>query len=278
MFDTLIDSEQFKTLRTTNDNLVVFDCRHNLSDPAQGRAQYALGHIPGAHFAHLDEDLSGAKTGRNGRHPLPDRASFAAWLAKHGVSETSQVVCYDAAGGMFAARLWWLCRWVGIDRVALLDGGWPAWLAADGSSIAHIPAKRLTALSLRPALVEVVTVDQVSENLHSRRFTLMDARAPERFSGEQEPLDPAAGHIPGAMNRFFKLNLQENGRFKSKPQLRSEFDASGNANWVMSCGSGVTGCHNVLALQLAGLGAAPLYAGSWSEWCSDPQRPVAKGL
>jgi thiosulfate/3-mercaptopyruvate sulfurtransferase len=281
MFRTLIDAEQFKTLRATNDNLVVFDCRHDLTDVAAGRAQYAQGHIPGAHFAHLDEDLSGVKTGKNGRHPLPDRTAFAAWLGKHGVGDTSQVICYDAAGGMYAARLWWMCRWVGIDTVAVLDGGWQAWLAAGGSSIAHVPAKRTAALTPRAPLVEIVTVNQVQENLRTQRFTLMDARAPERFRGEQEALDPVAGHIPGAINRFFKLNLREDGRFKSGSQLRNEFDATltGNAsaNLVMTCGSGATACHNILALELAGLGPAPLYAGSWSEWCGDPKRPVAKG-
>ena len=281
MFQLLINPEQLKKLRSTNNDSVVFDCRHDLADSNFGKNQYALGHIPGAYFAHLDEDLSGAKTGKNGRHPLPDQAIFLSWLAEHGVSDKSQIVCYDDTGGMFAARLWWMCRWVGIESVAVLDGGWTAWLDAGGDSKNDVSAKRSAVLTLRPSLVSVINTEQVQENLTHPRFKLMDARAPERFSGQQDPIDPVAGHIPGAINHFFKLNLQDNGRFKSRAQLREQFQAllSNNTspNFVMSCGSGVTACHNILAFELAGLGNAPLYAGSWSEWCSNSDRPTETG-
>ena len=281
MFQTLIDSEQLKQVQATQKDWLIFDCRHDLANPDWGKHQYAAGHIPGAHFAHLEQDLSGEKTGKNGRHPLPDQGKFLAWVAAHGVSEHSQIVCYDDTGGMFAARLWWMCRWIGIRSVALLDGGWAAWLAAGGSITQTIPEKHRANLSLRPSLVSITSTQQIEENLSHPRFTLLDARAPERFSGEQEAIDPVAGHIPGALNRFFKLNLQENGRFKPPAQLRAEFQAlqasNSSGNFVMSCGSGVTACHHILAFELAGLGPAPLYAGSWSEWCSNPQRPVQTG-
>ena len=281
MFQTLIDSEQLKQLQATQKDWLIFDCRHDLANPDWGKHQYAAGHIPGAHFAHLEQDLSGEKTGKNGRHPLPDQGKFLAWVAAHGVGEHSQIVCYDDTGGMFAARLWWMCRWIGIRSVALLDGGWAAWLAAGGSITQTIPEKHRANLSLRPSLVSITSTQQIEENLSHPRFTLLDARAPERFSGEQEAIDPVAGHIPGALNRFFKLNLQENGRFKPPAQLRAEFQAlqasNSSGNFVMSCGSGVTACHHILAFELAGLGHAPLYAGSWSEWCSNPQRPVQTG-
>ena len=281
MFQTLIDSEQLKQVQATQKDWLIFDCRHDLANPDWGKHQYAAGHIPGAHFAHLEQDLSGEKTGKNGRHPLPDQGKFLAWVAAHGVGEHSQIVCYDDTGGMFAARLWWMCRWIGIRSVALLDGGWAAWLAAGGSITQTIPEKHRANLSLRPSLVSITSTQQIEENLSHPRFTLLDARAPERFSGEQEAIDPVAGHIPGALNRFFKLNLQENGRFKPPAQLRAEFQAlqanNPSGNFVMSCGSGVTACHHILAFELADLGPAPLYAGSWSEWCSNPQRPVQTG-
>jgi thiosulfate/3-mercaptopyruvate sulfurtransferase len=281
MYRTLIDAAALQGLIQSGASLALFDCRNDLLDPAFGATQYAAGHIPCAVHAHLDHDLSGPKTGQNGRHPLPDRAAFAAWLAAKGVGPGTQVIAYDAQGGMYAARLWWMCRWVGIETVALLDGGLPAWQQAGGALTADTAAPTPATLPLREPLVSLVTADDVLNNLQTPLFTVLDARAPERFRGEVEPIDPVAGHIPGAMNRFFKDNLTADGRFKPAEQLQEEFAGllahAEPEGLVMSCGSGATACHNILALEIAGGPTAPMYAGSWSEWCSDPARPVAKG-
>jgi thiosulfate/3-mercaptopyruvate sulfurtransferase len=279
MYRTLIDAGQLQILRQLGADVVVFDCRHDLANPQFGAQQYAQGHIPGAWFAHLDTDLSGEKTGKNGRHPLPDRTAFAQWLAQRGVGDGSQVVCYDASGGMFAARLWWMVRWVGKSQVALLDGGLPAWLAAGGALDTHEPVAKPAQLKLRDSLVPSVDTDWVLNNLKTKTHQLIDARAPERYAGEQEMIDPVAGHIPGAINRFFKDNLQADGRFKEAGQLQAEFLGllDDPAHVVQQCGSGATACHNILAMEIARLPLSTLYPGSWSEWCADPARPVATG-
>lgn len=260
---------------------IVLDCRHDLGNPDAGRRAFEEGHLPNAQFAHLDTELAGEKVGADnvfrGRHPLPDRASFIATLQRWGINETSQVVAYDAQGGMFAARLWWMLRWVGHESVAVLDGGLPAWLA-EGMWLSTEAAPRvLGTLTDRPALVSTVSVDYIMNTLPDQKRTIVDARAPDRFRGENETIDPVGGHIPGAKNRFFKENLQIDGRFKSAEQLRSEFNAliAQPSSAIMQCGSGVTACHNLLALEIAGLSGAALYPGSWSEWCADPARPVA---
>ncbi|HEY4083552.1 MAG TPA: sulfurtransferase [Burkholderiaceae bacterium] len=258
-------------------SMLVIDVGFDLADTDAGERAYAQGHLPGTHYLHLDRDLSGAKTGRNGRHPLPDRAAFAERLRALGLSTDTQVVAYDAQGGMYAARLWWMLRWIGHSAVAVLDGGKQAWT---GALSTEVPARTPGNFTLGDeSLTPVLDADQVQSRLGTVR--LIDARAPERFRGDVEPLDPQAGHIPGASNRLFKLNLQEDGRFKPAAQLREEFsallapfDASGV---VHQCGSGVTACHNLLAMEHAGLASSALYAGSWSEWSSDPARPVAKG-
>ncbi|MBK4736515.1 sulfurtransferase [Noviherbaspirillum pedocola] len=258
---------------------ILLDCRHDLANPDAGRAAFHAGHIPGAQFAHLDTDLadlSPAPDGSfRGRHPLPEIDAFVATLRRWGVNADSQVVAYDAHGGMFAARLWWMLRWVGHEAVAVLDGGLPAWQAA-GLPLSTEEVKRPSGnIERRPALVSTVGAKDI---LHGG-LKLVDARAPDRFRGENETLDPVGGHIPGAANRFFKNNLQADGRFKPADQLRSEWSAllPSMEGAVMQCGSGVTACHNLLALEVAGLPGAALYPGSWSEWCADPARPVAAG-
>lgn len=256
----------------------VFDCRHDLTDPTAGERTYRAAHIPGAQFMHLDRDLSGPKTGANGRHPLPDPASLAQALGRRGVSSDTQVVVYDDTGGMFAARMWWLLRWLGHDKVALLDGGMQAWQHAGYSFTEVITPPAPT--SFRWCLAApIVDADYVLAHLREPDMLVVDARSPERFRGENETLDPVGGHIPGAVNRFFKDNLSADGRFKPAAQLRREFDRllEGRAieTIVNQCGSGATACHNLLALEIAGLPGARLYPGSWSEWCHDPKRPIA---
>jgi thiosulfate/3-mercaptopyruvate sulfurtransferase len=257
---------------------VVFDTRHDLMDPEKGRRAYAEGHIPGAYFLHVDDDLAGAKTGANGRHPLPDLAEFAARMNERGVTPKTQVVAYDDMSGNFAVRLWWMLRWLGHDRVALLDGGIPMWVKEGLPLTRDVPAPRKGAFVPRPHLGATVDVHFVERFREDPSIRLLDARAAERFAGLQEPIDPVAGHIPGAVNRFWQKNLTPDGRFKPADALRREYDAmlSGMApeQTVHMCGSGVTACHNIFAMELAGLPGGRLYPGSWSEWCSDASRPM----
>lgn len=257
----------------------VFDCRHQLADPAAGETAYGQGHLPGAVFLHLDRDLSGPMTGTNGRHPLPDPQLLAQKLAAAGVSGSTQVVVYDDAGGMVAARLWWLLRWLGHDRVALLDGGINQWLKEDRPLTTEVPEPAPAVFDAVPRDFTVSTA-VVLNNLESGELCVIDARSPDRFRGENETLDPAGGHIPGARNRFFRDNLDADGNFRPAAELRRELLAllAGVApeQAVMQCGSGVSACHNLLAMEIAGLPGARLYAGSWSEWCSDPGRPIAR--
>ena len=260
----------------------VVDCSHDLAHPESGQRDYAAAHIPGALFLHLDRDLSAPMTGHNGRHPLPDAETFAARLAQLGLNQNQQVVAYDRAGGGFAVRLWWMLRWLGHDAVAVLDGGWQAWLTAGGPSESAAPAPRPSGnFTRRPSLAGNVSTKGVLDNLRTPRHLVLDARAPERYAGEVEPLDPVAGHIPGAKNRFFQTNLQADGTFKSREQLREEFTAL-LEDWtphdvIHHCGSGVSGCHNLLAMTHAGMDGSLLYPGSWSEWCANPEHPVATG-
>lgn len=256
----------------------VLDCRHQLSDIEAGARAYVAGHLPGASFVHLDRDLSGPMNGSNGRHPLPDPSLLAARLGSLGVSRETQVVAYDDSGGMIAGRLWWLLRWLGHDHVAVLDGGIERWVAQGGLLSSDVPTP--AAAKLEVVLRDwVVTTQEVLADVHDSEYCLVDARSPDRFRGENETLDPVGGHIPGARNRFFRDNLEADGCFRPAAELRREFLAllAGIApeQAVMSCGSGVTACHNLLAMEVAGLHGARLYAGSWSEWCSDPSRPVA---
>jgi thiosulfate/3-mercaptopyruvate sulfurtransferase len=259
----------------------IFDCRHDLRDADHGARAYAEAHIPGALHLNLDRDLSGPQSGHNGRHPLPDPAVFAATMAACGVAGETVVIAYDDAGGMFAARLWWLLRWLGHQRVALLDGGLAAWRRAGQALDAHLPRHAAAQFSGRPAAAMSVDAATVLARLHAPDMLLVDARSAERFRGEGETLDPVGGHIPGAVNRCFADNLDaDKCAFKPAAVLRDEFlqllGGRDPREVVHQCGSGVTACHNLLAMELAGLPGGRLYAGSWSEWCSDPSRPVAR--
>ena len=257
---------------------VIFDCRHELTNPEFGTAAYAQSHIPGARFAHQDRNLAAPLTGRNGRHPLPDPKVFAEWLSRMGVSNDNQVIGYDNAGGVYASRLWWMLRWIGHKNVAVLDGGWQAWIEAGHPVTAEVPTPRPAKVTVN---VQETPVDAkyVLDNLQSPALVLIDARANDRFRGQNETIDPVGGHIPGAMNRFFKDNLTAQGLFKSPQQLRDEFrlllDTVTPEKIVSQCGSGVTACHNLLAMEIAGLRGGRLYPGSWSEWIADPARPRA---
>lgn len=281
-FTTLISAAELADHLSSPDWVIV-DCRHDLSNPNAGHAAYLAGHIPNAQFAHLDDDLAGDKVDVDGtfrgRHPLPERAAFIAALRRWGINDTTQVVAYDAHGGMFAARLWWMLRWVGHEAVAVLDGGLPAWIAADNEVTTVVSLARQGHLQDRRSLVSTVNADDLMRALTASAYTIIDARAPDRYRGENETLDPVGGHIPGAGNRFFKDNLQADGHFKTAEQLHEEFVAliDDPAKAVMQCGSGVTACHNLLALEIAGLSGAALYPGSWSEWCADTARPIARG-
>jgi thiosulfate/3-mercaptopyruvate sulfurtransferase len=278
-FRTLISAEQLAA-HVADPSWRVFDCRHDLGKPEVGERAYRDAHVPGAQFLHLDHDLSGPKTGSNGRHPLPKPAALAAKLAASGVANGTQVVAYDDSGGMYAVRLWWLLRWLGHDNVAVLDGGLAAWQSAGYSVTTELPAVQPVVFDwhLRD---ESVDAGFLLSHLKDPRVLLVDSRGAERFRGENETIDPVAGHIPGAVNRPFQDNLNSDGRFKPVQELRAEFDRLLRQhtieNVVAYCGSGVSACHNLLALELAGLHGARLYAGSWSEWCSDRTRPIATG-
>ena len=260
---------------------IVFDCRHDLAAPAAGEATWRDAHIPRARFAHLDRDLSGRKNAGNGRHPLPTREAFAAFLVAAGVNRSSTLVAYDASNGLYASRFWWMARWVGHDAVAGLDGGLQAWQAAGLLMTSEAPHAVAGDFCIRDSLVSHVDTYDVEANLATRARLVVDARAPERFRGDVEPLDPVAGHIPHAVNRPMAKNLAADGRFKSARELRDEFSdlLAGHTaeTLIASCGSGVTACHQLLAMEVAGLPGAALYPGSWSAWCADPQRPVARG-
>lgn len=260
---------------------VVCDCRHDLANYSAGYKAYRNGHIPGARFLHLDVDLSGPKTGLNGRHPLPHPATFCLRLGALGIGNNAQVVAYDETGGVYAARLWWMLRWVGHTRVAVLDGGWQAWTKAGKPVTVAQPEITATTFSGRMQPQAAVDSAQVLSHLQDRKALVVDARANDRYRGENETLDPVAGHIPGAVNRFFRTNLAEDGRFKPAEKLKQEFGAMLNGHTpgaiIHQCGSGVTACHNLLAMEIAGLAGSRLYPGSWSEWVSDRKRPVATG-
>jgi thiosulfate/3-mercaptopyruvate sulfurtransferase len=277
-FTRLVDVATLAQHLTDPDWRVV-DVRHQLADLAYGERAYLAGHIPGAVFLHCDRDLSGPMSGCNGRHPLPAPAVLAARLGECGIGPQTQVVVYDDAQGMIAGRLWWLLRWLGHDQVAVLDGGFQAWQASAELST-ELPSvqPQIFPVKIRDTLVDA---DFVLSFLQTSRFHLIDARSPDRFRGENETMDPVGGHIPGAVNRFFRDNLQENGCFKPAAQLREEWltllGERPPEQVVHQCGSGVSACHNLLAMEIAGLNGSQLYAGSWSEWCADPSRPVAQG-
>jgi thiosulfate/3-mercaptopyruvate sulfurtransferase len=276
-FETLVDAQ---TLREHLDDpaWIVIDCRHDLADYSAGARAHEREHILGAYFARVEDDLSGAKTGTNGRHPLPDPQAFAAFLASLGVNDDTQIVAYDNGVDMFASRLWFLARWIGHNAVAVLDGGIAAWKSAgfpltDARSAQRAPGH----VHARPSSIGTLDAAAVRDSLASETLTLLDARAPERYAGTVEPLDRVAGHIPGAKNRFYKANFNDDGTFKAPEVLREEFAWLGDASRVANyCGSGVSAAANLLAMHVAGLRDARIYPGSWSEWCSVPTNPVER--
>lgn len=257
----------------------IFDCRHDLMKPELGEQQYREAHIPGALFASLDRDLSAPKSGKNGRHPLPEPETFAAWLGRQGVKPTDQVIAYDASNGAMAARLWWMLRWIGHEAVAVLDGGLAKWTKEGRPTTANVPDFGPVDHPLQLNEDAAVGVRMVHRRLGQQ--LLVDARAPARYRGEQEPIDPVAGRIPSARNRFNMENVTADGTFKSPELLRKDFGevlgARAPNEVVNYCGSGVAACHNLLAMEIAGLPGGKLYAGSWSEWIADPARPQEKG-
>jgi thiosulfate/3-mercaptopyruvate sulfurtransferase len=260
---------------------VIVDCQFKLDDPAWGRAAYERAHVPGALYADLNRDLSGTPSGTNGRHPLPPVAAVQETFSRLGIDQSRQVVAYDQDNGMFASRLWWMLRWLGHDAVAVLDGGLAAWVG-DGfstSSTIEFPVRR--PFEARPRLDATVTADEVAAAGAGSGRRVIDARAPQRFRGEVEPIDRAAGHIPGARNYFFMKSVGANGRFDSPASLRARLESALDGvppeRAICYCGSGVTAAHVLLAMQHAGLTGGKLYPGSWSEWSSDAGRPVETG-
>ncbi|MGD8643505.1 MAG: sulfurtransferase [Chromatiales bacterium] len=278
-FETLVGVDELAA-RLDDPSWCVVDCRFSLVDTDAAEQAYLQGHIPGARYAHMERDLSGELHDSSGRHPLPDPTELADTFGRWGIGPATQVVVYDDAGGAYAARLWWLLRWLGHAAVAVLDGGWNRWLEGQHPVATAVPPDE-TGGQFEPgeALEYWLASDSVLTALGRGEICLVDARAAERFRGEQEPIDPVAGHVPGAINRPYGENLIPDGRFKTPELLRSEFeqllDGRPASQAVHMCGSGVTACHNLLAMQIAGLGGSSLYAGSWSEWIRDPSRPVA---
>lgn len=265
--------------RIGDSNLVIVDTRHDLMNPPIGRDAYAAGHIPGAIYLSIDEDLSAAKTGKNGRHPLPTPGAFAATLGAKGISNRSKVVVYDQGSAMFVGRLWWMLRWVGHDNVFVLDGGIAQWVKEGRATETAANVREATTFTPSPLDEMRLTAEQTHAALTQPQRRILDARAPERYRGEVEPVDPVAGHIPGAFNRPFPTNLRD-GIYKPAAELRVEFEAllAGRKpeGLIHQCGSGVSALANMIAMEHAGLSGSKLYAGSWSEWCCDPARPVAR--
>ncbi len=277
---SLIEARELKHWQDLDEDFLLFDCRFDLVDSEAGYQSYLQGHIPGAIYVHSDKDLATTKNGQNGRHPLPSIETWQTTYASLGITPNKKVVIYDNQGSMFAVRLWWMLHSVGQKNVYLLNGGYPSWVGAG------LPIE--TSETLRQAVPEtqlqsyqgLVLVDAVERNLQNPQFTILDARANDRFHGNNETLDPVAGHIPGAMNRCFKDNLEADGRFKNLNVLKNEFaellkDIPSD-QIVHQCGSGITACHNLFTMELLGLKNSSLYAGSWSEWCSNPARPIEK--
>jgi thiosulfate/3-mercaptopyruvate sulfurtransferase len=283
-FRTLIDVAALRKLQGSP-GLAVVDCRFDLLNAGAGRQAYRAAHIPGAVYADLNEDLAGPVSSGTGRHPLPDPTVFAGRLGELGIDRGTQVVAYDEANGSFAARLWWMLRWMGHEAAAVLDGGFKAWTCAGGavqSGEIRAEPRLFTPPAGSPThSPAVMTTDEVARALQNPDSLLVDARAPGRFAGTAEPIDAVAGHIPGAVNHPFSSSLDADGRFLPVAELnrrwRARLAGKEPRNLIAMCGSGVTACHNLLSLEAAGLGGAKLYAGSWSEWIRDPKRPIARG-
>jgi thiosulfate/3-mercaptopyruvate sulfurtransferase len=279
-YTTLVSTDTLQAL-LTDPHVVVIDCRFDLADPAAGECLYIDQHVPGAVYAHLDRDLSGPKTGRNGRHPLPEPGALGDTFSNLGIDRRSQVIAYDQDSGMFASRLWWMLRWLEHDAVAVLDGGFSRWLTEHRPTRSGAEMRPRRAFVAQPRPEMIASLTDVQAVLGLAGWRLLDARAPERFRGDVEPIDRVGGHIPGAVNHHFTRNLGDDGRFKSAEELRDGLREAVGAvsprQIVSYCGSGVTACQNLLALEHAGMTGARLYPGSWSEWSSDPGRPTETG-
>lgn len=277
---TLVSAEDLRA-HFDAPQLAIVDCRFDLREPSAGERAFALGHIAGAVYAHLERDLSDLSRSGRGRHPLPDAERFCTTLARWGITPQHQVVAYDGRDGAMAARLWWMLRLLGHRRVAVLDGGLDAWMHAGGRMESGSARPRPGQYRARFDVRQVISTAVLAARLANAGTVLIDARARERFRGEVEPLDPVAGHIPGALNRPYIENLSPDALFKPASVLHADFErllaGRSPSDAVLMCGSGVTACHNLLAMEHAGLGGASVYAGSWSEWCSDRHRPVARG-
>ena len=279
-FTTIVNTATL-TAHLQDPDWAIVDCRLDLSQPAWGGAEYERAHIPGAVFADMARDLAGPKTGTNGRHPLPDPDTLARTLGRFGIDNRVQVVAYDQDIGMYAARLWWLLRWLGHERVAVLDGGWARWIAEGRPVAAGVESRAPRVFAGTPRANMIATANDVASLGPASGSRVVDARAPERYRGDVEPIDRVGGHIPGAVNHFYKLNVNDAGELRSPNDLAARWKetlaGATPESTICYCGSGITACHNVLALEHAGLHGAKLYPGSWSEWSSDSQRPIEKG-
>lgn len=282
IYTTIISAKELRSLIDYEPRLIILDCSFQLDDPSAGRQTHILGHIPKSQYVHLDEILSGPRTGANGRHPLPPRETFAEAMATFGTDDDTQIIAYDNAFGMYAARLWWMLRWAGHASVAVLDGGIDRWRQR-GYEIVNTtaPARSRGRFSLREPLTSMIDFNDVIDNFTKQTYQIIDARSADRFRGENETIDPIGGHIPGAYNRPYTENLTPDGHFKSASQLREEFgrliEKSKGSRIISQCGSGVTACHNLLAMEIGGYTDGALYPGSWSEYCTHPGAIIAVG-
>ncbi len=279
MFDSIISSADLEKI-LGQDHLIVMDCRFSLADPEEGHRAFERSHIPGAVYAHLDNDLTGEIIpGKTGRHPLPTVEAFAQTLSAWGINKQTQVVAYDQIYGGIASRLWWMLKWVGHQSVAVLDGGWMHWKANNHPTTNKVYTPNPSVFEATPNDKLIVSSEEISQQLENPHFLLIDARAEERFKGEEEPIDPIAGHIPGAVSAPFIDNMNYAGTFHSKSELRDRFDDlltdAPEREAVFYCGSGVTACHNILSHYYANSKMAKLYPGSWSEWITDEKKPIA---
>ena len=281
MYDKIVSCAELAK-HLADPDWIILDCQHDLINHAFGREAYAREHIPGARFVAMEGDMAGTKSGSNGRHPLPTPAALESVFGRLGVGVGRQVVAYDGSQNNYAGRVWWTLNWLGHHTVAVLDGGLGKWKADGHALTTALPVPRAAAFTARPDDSRKVDVATIVANLGKPGMTIVDARTAERYNGTTEPIDPVAGHIPGALLRFGKNNVNVDGTYKSAAVLRAEFaQLLGNTppeQVVHQCGSGVSACNNLIAMELAGLGGAKLYVGSWSEWCADPARPVATGM
>ena len=278
MYTTLIESDELSSI-IDRPNTVIFDCRHELTNSEYGINNYEKGHIPNAIFASMDKSLSQKTNGKNGRHPLPELSTFTNWLGVCGVTQSTQVVAYDDAGGAYASRLWLLLKWLSHDAVAVLNGGLQAWISQGGNLALDTPNQNSSETFEPEFRAILVDSDFILQHLDDEQTLVVDARSNDRFHGQNESIDPIAGHIPGAINRFFKDNLDSTGKFLAAKDLKKAFEAILGDNCektiIHQCGSGVTACHNLLAMEVAVIKNSKLYPGSWSEWISDPSRPIS---